>query len=202
MPEDAPVDPGRATMSDDELITRAKDGDPEAWRELYAAHAGRLLAWLRLRPTRDAAVTAEDVASETWYVAASKIHDFRGTSADFVGWLFGTARRVAANARRTAERRATSPQEPETLVESSGPAEDHALVHERLDWIRSVLAPLSPRERDAIGLVDVLGLDSQSAAEALGITVTALRVARHRGLRRLRREQSLAPAMLVEQRLI
>jgi len=185
-------------MADDELIARAKEGDPEAWRELYGQHAGRLLAWLQLRPTGDSVMAAEDVASEAWFVAAAKVGGFRGTSSDFAGWLFGIARRIGANAKRTAERRATTPQAPEDLAPATAPVEDHASDHERLDWVRSVLAPLSPRERDAIGLVDVLGLDTRTAAEVLGISSVALRVARHRGLRRLDQQQAQLPRRLKE----
>lgn len=177
-------------MADDELISRAKAGDPDAWRELYERDAGRLVTWLRLRPTGDALMSAEDVASEAWCVAAAKIGGFRGTSDEFAGWLFGIARRVAATARRTAERRATDPHEPQSLASAAPHVEDPAVAREHLDWVRSVLATLSPRERDVIGLVDVLGLEPRLAAEALGINAVALRVARHRGLRRLNHQQS------------
>ncbi|WP_158630749.1 RNA polymerase sigma factor [Nocardioides daphniae] len=54
------------------------------------------------------------------------------------------------------------------------------------DWVRSVLATLPPRERSVIGLVDGLGIDTAMAAEILGISTVALRVARHRGLKRLK----------------
>ncbi|WP_110207229.1 RNA polymerase sigma factor [Nocardioides daejeonensis] len=186
-------------MADDELVTRAKQGDEAAWRALYADHAGRLIAWLGLRPTGDTSMSPEDVASEAWYVAASKIGGFHGSSEEFAGWLFGIARRVAATAKRTAERRSTTPQECDDLTTVLDPTEDHALALERLAWVRSVLAPLSARERDAIGLVDVLGVDARIAAEVLGISGVALRVARHRGLRRLDRQALVLPLRLVNQ---
>lgn len=179
-----------ATMADDELVSGAKRGEPAAWRELHARHAGRLVIWLQLRPTGDALMSPEDVASEAWCVAASKVHDFRGDADDFAGWLFGIARRIAGTARRTAQRRATEPQEPETLAAAAPVVEDHALAQEHIDWVRSVLASLSERERDVIGLVDVLGMDTRSAAETLGMSMVAVRVARHRGLRRLNRQES------------
>lgn len=172
--------------SDDELIGRAKAGDTAAWEELYALHAGRLVVWLRLRPLGDAAVEPDDIAGETWLVAASKISDFRGSASDFGGWIFGIARKIAATSRRTAERRATSPTgEPGDYVDDH--VTDHAHLHAQLDGVRGLLDVLSPSERDAVALVDCLGLDSRTAAEALGVSSVALRVARHRGLRRLSR---------------
>ena len=47
-------------------------------------------------------------------------------------------------------------------------------------------ATLPPRERDVVGCIDGLGLDVEATARALGISAVAVRVARHRGLRRLR----------------
>ncbi|MFS3127660.1 RNA polymerase sigma factor [Nocardioides sp. Bht2] len=186
-------------MADDAAVARARQGDPDAWRELYADHAGRLLAWLRLRPLGDAALSADDVAGEAWFVAASKIADFDGSSEEFAGWLFGIARKIAANAQRTAQRRATHPQEPSDLVDAGPQAVDHAGEHERIDWVRSVLSALPQRERDCIGLVDALGMEPKQAAEVLGISPVALRVARHRGLRRLTRDGATAVRLLIEQ---
>lgn len=180
--------------ADDDLIRRAKQGDPDAWRELYREHAGRLLAWLRLRPTGDTAMSAEDLAAEAWFVAASKIAGFRGTSEEFAGWLFGTARKLHANARRTSGRRATTPEPPEQLIGMAGTVEDGG---DHIAWVRSVLAPLPAREREAVGLVDALGMDPRIAAEALGISGVALRVARHRGLGKLRLTERAAIADLL-----
>ena len=95
--------------ADDELVQRAKRGDSNAWRELYRAHAGRLVVWLRTRPTGDVAVAPEDLAAEAWLTAAQKIADFTGSADQFAGWLFGIARNLAANARRRSVRRDTHP---------------------------------------------------------------------------------------------
>ena len=99
---------GRATddrpTADDETISRAKDGDHEAWRALYVAHAGRLLVWLRTLPSGDAGVAPEDLASDTWLTAASRIADFRGSSSEFAGWMFGIARLQARNVERRTRR--------------------------------------------------------------------------------------------------
>ncbi|MET1133490.1 MAG: RNA polymerase sigma factor [Aeromicrobium sp.] len=170
-------------MSDDALVSAAKRGEQEAWRALYLEHAGRLVMWLRTRPTGDSAAAPEDVAAEAWFVAASKVAEFEGSSSDFGGWLFGIARRISATSRRTWQRRNTRPTEGEALA--LDPVPDHGPDVAHQDWLRAVLAGLPPRERAAVGLVDGLGMDPKTAAEVLGISAVTLRVARHRGLRRL-----------------
>ena len=178
-------------MADDPLVARAKDGDPEAWRELYQAHAGRLVAWLRTRPTGDASVASDDVASEAWLVAASKIADFHGSSSEFAGWLFGIARNISGTTKRRSDRRRTSPDDLDghvVLMPDSTVAYDHQ------DWVRDTLSSLPPRERDVVGLIDGLGFDTETTAAALGISHVAVRTAHHRGLRRLRRLMAVPPS--------
>ena len=169
-------------MTDDETILRAKQGEALAWRELYRAHAGRLVAWLRTRPTGDASLSPEDLASEAWLVAAERIPEFEGSSSDFAGWLFGISRNIASNATRRSQRRRTDPTTvDDTLV---GAAEQNS--PEGDVWVREMIMSLPPRERDVVGCIEGLGLDISSTAAALGISPVAVRVARHRGLRRLR----------------
>lgn len=170
-------------MAEGGLVELARAGQADAWRALYRAHAGRLVAWLRTRPTGDAAADPDDVAAEAWLVAASKIADFEGDEDQFAGWLFGIARHLQANARRRTDRRHTTAGD----VEPAGSQADTTLAILEQDWLSHVLTQLPPRERDAVGLVDALGLDSRAAAHALGVSGVALRVARHRGLKRLRR---------------
>ncbi|WP_162599846.1 RNA polymerase sigma factor [Nocardioides solisilvae] len=170
-------------MADDALVAAAKEGDEDAWRTLHQAHTGRLVAWLSTRPSRDSMASPEDVAAEAWLVAASKIADFQGSSSDFAGYLFGIAHKLSANAHRRAQRRGTDPGE----VEEHLPAEpDPTLVVDARDAVRDAISALPDREREVVGLVDGLGFDNREAAAVLGISPVAVRVARHRGLRRLR----------------
>lgn len=176
------------TGGDDELIELAKRGDQEAWRALYRAHAGRLLVWLSTRPSGDTSETADDIASQAWLTAAERVHDFSGTSDDFAGWLFGIARKHAANTRRRGERRRTHPVDlggADTLgTLPAVPGPEPAVAAQ--DWVVRALATLPERERDVVGCREVVGLDVASTATALGISAVAVRVAHHRGLRRLR----------------
>ncbi len=173
--------------ADDETISRAKDGDAEAWRALYTAHAGRLLVWLRSQPSGDVGVSAEDLASETWLTAASRIADFRGSSDEFAGWLFGIARFQSRNIERRSRRRMTSPATTDTLeLTSVAHAPGAGAEPVTQGWILWLLSHLSERERQVVACIDVVGLDVATTAAALGMSATAVRVARHRGLRRLR----------------
>ncbi|WP_395656186.1 RNA polymerase sigma factor [Nocardioides sp.] len=170
--------------ADDEVVAGAKRGDPEAWRALYRDHAGRLLVWLGTRPTSDAAVGADDLAAEAWLTAADRIASFHGTSSEFAGWLFGIARKLGANTHRRGLRRRTHPADVgalEGLPSVAGP--EPAYVAQ--DRVTRLLATLPAREREVVACREVVGLDVETTAAALGVSAVSVRVAHHRGLRRL-----------------
>ncbi|KRB77103.1 hypothetical protein ASE01_10150 [Nocardioides sp. Root190] len=175
--------------TDDDVVAAAKRGDPDAWRELYRAHASRLLLWLRGR--RSGEESAEDIASSAWLVAAEKIAAFHGTSDDFAGWLFGIARKLSANAQRRAVRRDQVPLGPAVAHSTPGPESDAGSG----DWARRLLATLPERERDVVTCREVLDMDVTTTAAALEISAVAVRVAHHRALKRLRTRTELLPGM-------
>ena len=171
--------------ADDDVIRAAKSGDPAAWRALYDKIAGRLVGWLRSQQSADAALDADDVASEAWLAAARRIGEFTGSADDFAGWMFVVSRNVMANANRRSARRATLPTDidPRLLVRNAAP--DEMAVVEAADWIRQTLSPLAARERDVIAAIDIAGLDTPSTSRLLGISRSAVRSAHYRGRRRL-----------------
>jgi RNA polymerase sigma-70 factor (ECF subfamily) len=132
-------------------------------------------------------VGADDVAAEAWLTAARRIADFDGSSDDFAGWLFGIARLLSRNAQRRTNRRRTAPTTIEILdLSAVDPAPAANVGPDSDGWIAWLLSHLPERERQVVACLDVVGLDVASTCAALGMSATAVRVARHRGLRRLR----------------
>ncbi|MEQ6899568.1 sigma-70 family RNA polymerase sigma factor [Nocardioides sp. YIM 152588] len=175
-----------APGADGDLVAGAREGDEDAWRGLYLLHARRLVVWLASQPSGDAAAAADDIAAEAWTVAATKIGEFRGSDNDFGGWLLSIARNIAVNHRRRALRRQTFPADDVGADELARDLPPHAAA-EADDTTRRLLAKLSPREAEVIACIDVVGLDVHATSIALNMSATAVRVARHRGLGRLRK---------------
>ncbi len=189
---------GKADSGD--VAARARQGDQDAWRELYAAHAGRLLVWLRTLPTGDSGHSAEDVAADAWMIAAQKISAFAGDGDDFAGWLFGIARNLVLNTRRRSIRRATAPYALGGAGDDTmwGATTDPSDAVGGDDLTRRLLAHLPKREAEVVACIDVVGLDVANTALALGMKPTAVRVAHHRGLNRLR---ALVPTLAAAEEL-
>ena len=178
--------PGR--RADGPLVTAARAGDEDAWRELYARHARRLQVWLASLPGADPTASPEDVAADAWLVAADKIGEFSGSDDDFAGWLFTIARLTLNNRRRTAQRRQTDAREPEAADPAWGVVEGPDRTVLGQEETRRLLSLLSPREAEVIACLEVVGLDVATTARVLDMAPTAVRVARHRALNRLRKE--------------
>lgn len=144
-------------LRSDALVSAARTGDENAWRELYAMHSARIVALIRALPRGDWASSAEDLVAEAWLTAATKMEDFHGSDDAFGGWLFTIARNHASNSHRTAVRRRTDPED--VVQVASGFADDAVQRVEAHDEIRGLLARLSPREAEVVACIDVGGLD-------------------------------------------
>ena len=178
----------------DDLVARARTGDEAAWAELYGDHAERLVVWLRHVHHPDPSADAEDIAAEAWLIAARRVADFEGDRHDFAGWLFGIARNVSRHSYRASRARRTTALGPELLEVTGSGSTDPAPRIAGDDLARSLVRTLPEREAQVVACIDVVGLDVATTSRALGISTTAVRVAHHRGLRRLRQRLAAGPS--------
>jgi RNA polymerase sigma factor (sigma-70 family) len=148
------------------------------FEELFRAHYPAVRGYALRRTSPE---TAQDAVAETFLVAWRRLDD---VPADALPWLFGVARRVLANQRRSAGRSAA-------LLRQIGAAElpgvtaapDEAVGEAEL--VHAALASLPERDREALMLVAWHGLSGARAARAAGCTTTAFGVRLHRARRRL-----------------
>src|SRR5947209_1653151 len=93
-----------AGATDRELLRRFAEGrDERAFAALFRRHAGLVLGACRRALANEQ--DAEDACQATFLVLARKAKGGRWQPS-LAGWLYATARRVAANARAAARRRA------------------------------------------------------------------------------------------------
>jgi RNA polymerase sigma-70 factor (ECF subfamily) len=147
---------------DDELISRAIDGDGEAMRTLYQRHAPRVYAVVRRLAGSDE--QAEDWAQETWLRAFRGLAGFRGDSL-FTSWIHRIAVNTALHGRRIDRQRNARILEVETLPERSA-RQDQPLLRLQLD---RAIDQLPNGMRQILVLHDVQGFTHHEIAELLGI---------------------------------
>jgi RNA polymerase sigma-70 factor, ECF subfamily len=145
--------------------------------DLYRAHAKHVLAYA-LR--RSDTATAEDVVSEVFLVANRRLVE---VPADARPWLYGVARRVLANQRRSERRRAAAHAALGVL------ARDRAAAAPPADTpLLEALAALRPDDREVLMLIAWEDLDAAGVAAVLGCSPAAVHTRLHRARARLQAE--------------
>jgi RNA polymerase sigma-70 factor (ECF subfamily) len=168
------------------LVDRART-DPEAFAELYRAHAARVhaLAWRRLG-SREA---AEDVTSATFERAWRALPDFRWQDGGFPAWVLRiAANQVTDHLRRESRARSHRGQRALSLLTtpSVGGADEHIGGDDPA--LRAAMSRIRPRYADALTLRHLAGLEPAEAAAALGCTTSTFAVVLHRAQAALRKE--------------
>lgn len=146
--------------TDHELLQLHKDGDPDAFGELFRRHKDRMWA-VALRTARDPEVAA-DAVQDGFINAFRRAESFRGDSA-VTTWLH----RIVVNACLDRLRR-IKPTSDITDYDPADARDHHSSVEVRLD-VREALDQLPEGQKMALVLVDMHGLSVAEAAQILEV---------------------------------
>ena len=185
------------TQVDVEAMVRdARAGDTHALGRLYDTYRDRVVRFATGR--LGDAEKAEDVTSETFESVLRNLSSYR-TGTDFEAWLFTIAhRRVADHFRRRSRRREVELDETVHATDRDGRAtlagrlpavagpEEAVLAAERRAEVAGAFRRLRADQQEVLALRVLGGLSAVQAAEVLGKSEGAVRVAQHRALRSLR----------------
>jgi RNA polymerase sigma-70 factor (ECF subfamily) len=185
-PTPAAVD---AVDADDDLVTRARQGDRAAYGRLFERHHGRIhgMCARLLRKGDD----VDDAVQQTFLEGWRCLHRFEGKSR-FTTWLTRIAIHTCFSTRRRLKRLLLIdiPDDDEnraSLSVVSGaisnplfdtgplPADEVASRRARERALSDVLAQLSEKKRVVFVLVDLEGMTSPEAADILGINEATIR---------------------------
>jgi RNA polymerase sigma-70 factor, ECF subfamily len=165
------------------VLAAAKEGSETAFSRLWRDGNPALLRYLRVI----APDAAEDIAADTWLQVVRGLAGFRGDEQAWRAWLFTTARRRAIDEGRRRLRRPAAPLDkiPPARVPVSRDAAEVAIEQLGTRSALALVARLPPLQAEVILLRVVAGLDTETVARLVGRSPGAVRVAAHRGLRRL-----------------
>ena len=164
-------------------MDRYASGDGAAFAEVYDHLAPKLFAFL-VRQTGDRA-RAEDLVQQTFL----QMHCARETyvpGADVLPWAFAIARRLAIDSHRRRKREIIDGDAAlEAIASDLGP-DDALRSKQAAEVLQRTLDELPEAQRTAFELIKYDGLSLAQAAEALGTTVTAIKLRAHRTYEALR----------------
>lgn len=165
--------------SDGEIIDAARRSPPD-FAAVFDRHYERIYAYAARRLGRD---LAEDVASETFLIAFSRIATYDTTRPDAAPWLYGIASNLVARHGRAEARRyrAMAKLAPDVPV----PDVDPTYLDAR-GRLAAALSRLSREERDVLLLVAWAGLSQPEVAAALDVPAGTVRSRLHRARQEMR----------------
>ena len=167
----------------DTVLDAARRGDEQAFARLWRDLNPMLVRFAGAQ----VGAAGEDIASETWLAVMAGLDRFEGGEQGFRSWVFTIARHKMVDLHRTpAASRTSSLEDVADLPEEL--AEDVADVVEQQQATAEALrliGRLSPDQAEIILLRVLVGLDVAEVAQIVGRSPGAVRVAAHRGLRRL-----------------
>lgn len=182
------------------VLSAAQRGDEVAYARLWRDANPPLLRYLRVVTSGD----PDDIAAETWASIVRGLRRFRGDESGWRAWLFATARRRAIDDGRRRSRERDIPVDDisdlvplEALVQPSGDPADLVLAQLALDEALQAIRGLPPLQAEVLVLRIVAGLSTETVAALTGSTPGAVRVAAHRGLKRLAGQFTPAGAVRV-----
>jgi RNA polymerase sigma factor (sigma-70 family) len=161
-------------LSDGDLIERSL-AEPGCFAVIFDRHADEILRYAHARLGPD---LAEDVVAETFLAAFSRRGTYDPARPDARPWLYGIAVRQIGRHRRAGARQLrllrSVPAEP-AGEDVGGRAAERVTAEQLRPRLAAVLAGLSRDDRELLLLVAWAGLSYAESAEAMGLTVSAVK---------------------------
>jgi RNA polymerase sigma factor (sigma-70 family) len=175
------------------LVTRARNGEEQAWDALVERYAP--LIWSICRRHRLGGADADDVGQRVWLHLVDQLDKVRDPAA-LPGWLATTTRRECARVQRAARGApaAGQPLDAETIADQHAQTvEQQLLAAERHAALREAFARLPPCcQRLITLLIQDPPLPYATISARLNIPVGSIGPNRSRCLDRLRRDPAIA----------
>jgi RNA polymerase sigma-70 factor, ECF subfamily len=178
----------------DEVLAAARAGDELAFAQLWRELNPPLLRYLRVLAPSSAA----DLASESWLQVMRSLSSFSGPEPAFRAWVFTIARNKLTDAQRRQARRPRTTADDAAIEQLVAPDDTARMAMDNLstDTALALIATLPREQAEVIMLRVIAGLDAATVGEMLGKSPGAVRIAGHRGLRRLQELVGRPPVTL------
>lgn len=171
-------------QNDDETLSRAFQGDREAFGQLYERYVDRIYSYIYYRTgnTND----AEDLTARVFQRAMNHIGNYTDRGVPFSAWLYRIAHNLVANWHRDRSRRQEIPLSDAPLVARGDHPENSVMYNQQQDSLLRLIRSL-PEERQTLLILKFVDhLSNAEIGEIMGRSEGAVKSLYHRTLLSLR----------------
>ena len=175
----------RVSKRDADLVKRAKQGDPDAFREIYEQTYSKIYSYVYYRVTDRE--TAEDIAAEVFVRLVRKIDTYQDRGRPLLAWLYTIAGNLVRDFHRRNSRVQWMPIEDRELVSDDvGPSAATNMSLDR-DMLADAINQLTEDQAQVVLLKFVEGRSNAEVAEMIGKNEGSVKSLQHRAIRAMRR---------------
>lgn len=172
-------------QAEENLARCLKEGDPDAWAEIYEECFPRIYRYIALRVRNRA--EAEDLAEQVFLNALDSISSFKWRGVPVAAWLFRIAHNQVIDYQRKVAKSKTPLPLDESLLKDDIDPEEVAARNLDINRVVQAMGQLTKAQRDVIELRFVGELTTAEVAKILGKSEGAVKVLQHNALASLRR---------------
>ena len=176
-----------SNYKEDDALSRASNGDKDAFGELYECHADRIFNYIYYRTGN--VHDAEDLTARVFQRAMNHIQNYIDRGVPFSAWLYRIAHNLVANWHRDRSRKQEIPLDEAPILSSRGDHPESSLVRtEEQDALLRLIRQLPPERQNLLILKFVENLSNAEIGQIMGRSEGAVKSLYHRTLLSLRDE--------------
>ncbi len=171
--------------NEEEVLTRAAQGDRDAFGQLYEQYIDRIFNYVYYRTGN--LHDAEDLTARVFQRAMNHIHTYTDRGVPFSAWLYRIAHNLVANWHRDRSRRQEIPLNDLPVVPSKEDRPETSLVRsQEQDSLLHLIRQLPPERQNLLILKFVENLSNAEIGQIMGRSEGAVKSLYHRTLLSLR----------------
>ena len=168
-----------------DLVQRARQGEQEAFAQLYENHFDKIFRYVVLKIRNQA--EAEDMTQQVFIKAYESIGSYQSQGVPFTAWLFRIAHNQMVDYVRKQSKKQTVPLDESLQIKDDSDVEHE--VEEKIEMEKVVLATakLTKAQREVISLRFAGGLSITEAAKTMRKSEGAIKALQHSAILALRK---------------
>jgi RNA polymerase sigma-70 factor (ECF subfamily) len=168
-----------------DLVQRARQGEQEAFAQLYESHFDKIFRYVVLKIRNQA--EAEDMTQQVFIKAYESIGSYQSQGVPFTAWLFRIAHNQMVDYVRKQSKKQTVPLDESLQIKDDCDVEHEVEVKIEMEKVVLATAKLTKAQREVISLRFAGGLSITEAAKTMRKSEGAIKALQHSAILALRK---------------